>query len=168
MNNIDIDALASEFDMEDNENRREKKESFDVEQPIEYNPITIDPITIITNNINSANKLLTDIMREIASGNVSPRMYEVAANLISVTTQSADKIFTSRISCDTLDIKQKLARLKERELEMKEKFLELRQNKSKVVNQNLIFTDRETVLKMLKDKKQNLIGEGEEDERNDS
>jgi hypothetical protein len=163
---IDVDKLAAEFDMlnsKDAEIDEAIEASFEVPEPAVHNPNTVDPLAIITENVNKANLLLNDIMKEIASGNTSPRMYEVASALINATTQAADRIFTSQLAYDTMDLKQKLYNLKEKELAVKEKFLELRGGKTTSVNQNILITDRETVLRMLRNP-QNLIGEGEKDD----
>jgi len=162
---VDLNKLEMEFDMLNSKDVEGDviDTSFDVPEPIIHDINTVDPMAIIIENINKANLLLNDIMKEIASGNVSPRMYEVASAMINTITQSVDRIFTSRMAYDTMDLKQKFYNLKEKELAIKQKFLELKGGKGNSINQNILITDRETILRVLRNP-QNLIGEGEKDD----
>jgi hypothetical protein len=140
---IDLDALAEEFNLP----------SVEVLPPdvslktttIELSATNVDdPDKIIAQNISKANLLLDHVIREIDNGNFSPRMIEVASLLINAINGSTTQLYAKSFNEASLQLRIKA-------LQLKEKQLGLLARDGNVKNQNLIITDRETVLKMLKD-----------------
>lgn len=139
---IDRNSLASEFNIED-----------EIEEFIsevnnttgDTNPTINNPDKYVENNITKANKLLDKVLAESENGNFSPRMAEVGALLINTVNIAYEKILSKKLGESSLQIKRNMLKLKERELKYKEKMLERPQNQQN----NLIITDRESMLKFL-------------------
>lgn len=110
-----------------------------------------DPITIIRNNIKKAESILTKIETEMENGNFSARLAEVASLIINSVTQAATQIIVSKANQDSLQIKKDVVQLKERELEIKQKFLAFKaQQTNEPGRDRLIITDRESIMRILK------------------
>jgi len=152
--NVDLDALAQEFNMD-----------MDTAlTPINDDPIDVttlnsntlsNPDEVISTNINKANAILDRVIEEINRAGMSPRLGEVASQLIANINVAAGQIYTKEFDLSGLRIKQKMLLLKEREVRIKESSI----NPNKIgdtVNQNIIVTDRETVLKLLKQNKNEI------------
>lgn len=162
--NVDLDALAQEFNMDINEN-------LNVDDFIDTSNLSAsevsDPDIVISTNINKANAILDRVINEINRAGMTPRLGEVASQLISTINQAAGQIYTKEFDFGSLRIKKKMLDLKEREVLLKERALS--SGKGGTVNQNIILTDRETVLRLLKEKKEETKlleqneGEGEYD-----
>lgn len=103
-----------------------------------------DPDDIIYTTIDRANRLLDKLELDIENA-ASARMFEVAATLINSVTQAANSIIGTGQHADELEYKSRLLELKERETAVKEA---LGTKGSKTVN-NMIVTDRESLLKMI-------------------
>ena len=124
-----------------------------------------NPNAIMENNIVKANQVLDRLLEEMNTGNFSARMAEVASYMIA-NINSAVEILNKKNTqnCDLL-LKEKMLELKEKETLVKLKILD---KNTGVRNQNIIVTDRETILRMLKvDKKliDQKLTEGENDEQ---
>lgn len=148
MNQIDLDALAQEFNMDIDEALA------DVAIPIEELEATemSDPDKTLSTNINKANAILDRVMAEINRAGMSPRLGEVASQLLTTINQAVGQIYTKNFDMGGLRLKKKMLLLKEREVKLKELTANY-SNKGGTVNNNLIISDRETVLKMLRDSK---------------
>ncbi|MFT7880922.1 MAG: hypothetical protein ABXS91_11080, partial [Sulfurimonas sp.] len=97
---------------------------------------------------------------EMANGNFSARMVEVASKMIDSVSSATTQLQSSSYNDEYLQVKQRVVDLKEREFEHKVK--QVRDGSDGPVrNQNIIFTDRESVLKALKGNKKQLGVKGE-------
>lgn len=149
--NVDLDALAQEFNMNIDE-ALSSAEDITIENLV-ANRLS-DPDLVISTNINKANAILDRIIEEINSSGMSPRLGEVASQLIATINQAASQIYTKEFDMSGLRIKHKMLELKEREVRLKELTAIPNANgQGKTVNQNIIVTDRETVLRLLRDNK---------------
>lgn len=149
--NVDLDALAQEFNMNIDE-ALDNVEEISIEDLV-ANRLS-DPDLVISTNINKANAILDRIIEEINSSGMSPRLGEVASQLIATINQAASQIYTKEFDMSGLRIKHKMLELKEREVRLKELTAIPNANgQGKTVNQNIIVTDRETVLRLLRDNK---------------
>jgi hypothetical protein len=148
MNQIDLDALAQEFNMDIDEALS------DVAIPIEDLEATetSDPDKTLSTNINKANAILDRVMAEINRTGMSPRLGEVASQLLTTINQAVGQIYTKNFDMGGLRLRTKMVELKAREVKLKELTANFG-NRGGTVNQNLIVTDRETVLKMLRESK---------------
>ncbi len=149
---IDLDALAEEFNLPSVEVLpiEEKSQLSTTEEPSRLSTVELsdtnieEPDKIVAQNISKANLLLDYVIREIDNGNFSPRMVEVASLLINAINGSTTQLYAKSFNEASLQLRMKA-------LQLKEKQLGLLERGGNVKNQNLIITDRETVLKMLKD-----------------
>lgn len=150
---IDFDNLSQEFNM-DNEAVMDSfdQEAIDIENAILGNNIA-NPDQVLSDNIGKANAILDRIIVEMNRTGMSPRLGEVAGQLIANINQSVGQLYGKNIDIGNLHLKSKLVEYKKREIELKEKMAS--KNAGGVVNQNLIVTDRETVLKLLRENKEN-------------
>lgn len=147
--NVDLDALAQEFNMNIDE-ALDNVEEISIEDLV-ANRLS-DPDLVISTNINKANAILDRIIEEINRSGMSPRLGEVASQLIATINQAASQIYTKEFDMSGLRIKHKMLELKEREVKLKE-LTAIPNGQGKTVNQNIIVTDRETVLRLLRDNK---------------
>ena len=168
MSELNRDNLAEEFDIENEEIEIETfKEILDKAKELE------DPNNVLSSAIEKAGRFLDMIERESVNGNFSARMMEVAANLINVITTTANSIATINSTWFNDELKQVRSQQKWKELDQKDKELELKKmyyqnqlgdgNPNGTTNNNVIVTDRESVLKFLKNE-QKEIGENNETE----
>lgn len=100
---------------------------------------------IIRKNIERANVVLDQISEELTNGNFSPRLVEVAGQLINSITAASKVLIDDTNYNKYLDIRKSLALLKKREVDIKE----IGSNRPK--NQNLIVASREDVLKIFRE-----------------
>lgn len=147
---LDLDELDAIFADRENENGEPEKISVDFSENIDYD----DPVDVIKKNIHRANVILDKIQDEMNAGNFTARMVEVSGNIINSITAAARELVTSDNYQAYLGIRQQLADLKEREVEIKEK-----RTIKNTTNQNLILTNREDLLKILDGKNPRQIGE---------
>jgi len=151
--NVDLDALAQEFNM----NMDDALSSID-DTPIDIVSLSADSLSnadeVISTNINKANAILDRVILEINRAGMTPRLGEVASQLITTINQAAGQIYTKEFDMSGLRIKHKMLELKEREVKVKELVAKI--NKPSTINQNLIVTDRESLLKLLKDNKNEI------------
>ncbi len=135
---LDRNGLQKEFDMEPLEMR--------VKSLTER--LSDDPIDSLKDNVDRANDMLDLVEEELTSGNFSARLVEVAGQLINSVTNASKEIVSSINYQKYLQIRENLVKLKKMEIEMKNK-----QSKSPR-SQNIIITDRESVLKFLEENKE--------------
>jgi hypothetical protein len=140
---LDLDNLMEEFNLPNPS--IEEIPVIDVPNVIDIQPTDIeDPDRLIATNISKANALLDHVIKEIDNGNFSPRMVEVAGQLINAINGSTSQLYTKSFNSATIKLKYDQLRLKERQIGLLEKV-------GNVTNQNIIITDREHILRMLKD-----------------
>ena len=107
-----------------------------------------DPDHIIARNIAKADAILDKLMHEMDDGNFSPRMVEVSGQIINAITNSTSLLYNKNFNLANIQLKIQQIKLKEKEIDL----LAGRAIGGDTTNQNIIFTDRETILKYLKTK----------------
>jgi len=146
-------------------NRTKLSEAFDIdsiEREVKELPDgQKDTDEIIRDNIDRANTILDDVQYEMGNGNFSARMVEVAAKLIDSVTGAASQIQSNTYNEEYLLLREKLVYLKKLETESKVKLAAGKEGS--VTNQNIIVTDRQSILDILKGDKQ-IEGEKRYDE----
>lgn len=140
MTNLNRNRLQEEFNLDPNEIEREAEEI--------TKKINEDPVESLKENIARANFIADYVEREIANGNLSARMVEVLGQIINSITNANKEIIGSFYGHRYLQLREKMLELKSREIDIKE------QKNRRPTNQNIIVTDRESVLKMLEDNRQ--------------
>ncbi len=131
-------------------------------------PTGDDPRTTLQVNIVKANSILNIIEQEMVNGNFSARLAEVASLIINSITTAASQIMVNDTNKESLQIKRSVLQLKSKELEIKERLLLGRQQQEAGSRDRLVITDRETVLKFLKDEREKnvkqIVSGGHDDE----
>jgi hypothetical protein len=151
---LDLDALAQEFNI-DVDNTLEDLHATQIDVDVINNDNeTINPDVILSKNINKANALLDRIIIEINNSGMNARLGEVAGQLLNVINQSVNQIYSKNSDYLGLRIKKKMVELKEREVKLKE--LTTSKQPDQYNQNNIILTDRETLLKMLKENKKEI------------
>lgn len=102
-----------------------------------------DPVEVIKDNIERANRILDRVENEMNGGNFSARMVEVAGNIINSITAAGKEVISDTNYKRYLQIREGMLQYKYDELEMK------KSNFKTPTSQNIIFSDRESVLKFL-------------------
>jgi len=113
---------------------------------IEWDEQTSD-IKILKDNIDRANDILDKVQDEVEGANFSARLVEVAGQIINSITVGVKTIIDNTNYNNYLALKKELVLLKRREVDIKA----LKLDKPKT--QNLIVASRESVLKLLEEKK---------------
>lgn len=139
-------------------NRGQLEDIFDMEsvenQSIGYIPDENDPDEIIKANIDRANRILDRVEVEMMNGNFSSRLVEAAAKCMEAITNAVSQIQSTSYNIDYLQIKQRMVKLKENELDFKVKSSLNRGDKTPMIgNQNIIITDRESLLRTLQNQR---------------
>lgn len=150
---IDLDALAKEFNMNDAP-LNSCESTIDIES-LNTNDLC-DPDVVISTNINKANAILDRVIEEINNSGMSPRLGEVAGQLIANINQAAGQIYTKKFDISNIILKHKMLELKEREVKIKEIAAKQNVGGGDTINQNIIVTDRETILKLLKENRSEI------------
>lgn len=166
--NIDLDNLAREFNMNSEFSDDDiQQHAIDIEKII-MGDHTSDPNKVLSDSIAKANAILDRVIIEINRSGMTPRLGEVASQLIQAINTAAGQLYDKDFNIGSLQLRHKMLDLKEREVRIKEKLAS--RNTPGVVNQNLILTDRETVLKMIKDSRDQikLIESGEQTEKGEN
>ncbi len=147
MAELDLDTLAEEFGLDNSS----EKIKIEVDKYIDEINIE-DPDMILKKNLAKANAILDKVISEMNGGNFTARMIEVSSMIMSIvsgmTTQLYRKINdekTLKFRQDVLELKAKMARIGEH-----------------TTNNNIIVTDRETVLRLLKDGQSKKLIENKE------
>jgi hypothetical protein len=116
-----------------------------------------EPRTTLNVNIVKANSILSLIEAEMVNGNFSARLAEVASLVINSITTAAAQIMINDTNKESLHLKRSMVELKHKELEIKERLLLGRQQQESTGRDRLVITDRETVLKFLKDDREKNV-----------
>jgi hypothetical protein len=103
---------------------------------------------IIKTNIVRANRILDTVEEEMDNGNFSARMVEVASKLIDSVTSAASQIQNNTYNNEYLLLREKLVELKRIETERKVSLA----TGGNTTNQNIIVTDRQSILDILNNK----------------
>lgn len=124
------------------------------ENELEYDNSSTEEI--LRKNISRANRILDRVEFEMNNGNFQARLVEVAGQLINSVSTAVANLNLTEYNLQYLELRNRIVSLKEFEVKLKER------NNSGVTNQNIIVTDRETILRMLENKKDTkLLEEGE-------
>jgi len=156
MSEIDLQRLQEEFGV--------IQEPIEVEYNIPEEQIT--PDRVLQENVVKANLVLDRIINEMENGNFSARMAEVAAKVVESITNIASVMGNISNQFADLQTKLEMIKLKEKQIQLQERKIT---NINKIGNQNILVTNREDLLKLLKGENkliENVKGEGEYDERN--
>ena len=102
------------------------------------------PDQVLFANIIRANRILDKIENEFENNNFSARLCEVAGQLINSVTTATSQVMTDSYNKEYLQIRQDLVKLKEREVKIKQL------SAGTPRSQNLIVTDRESIMKILR------------------
>lgn len=108
---------------------------------------------LLRDNIERAEAIFNKVQHEIENGNFTARMIEVASLIINSITSTVKEIQNKEYNDKYLSLKDKLAKLKHYELELKRIKDERKYKGPRSVKQNIIVTDRETLLKSLSETK---------------
>lgn len=143
MPKLNEEKIAEELNMDELET-----EVSEIKGNLNINNIKKNPDQILSENIDRANRIL-DVLESdaINKQTISARKAEVMAALINSVTNAANSIIQDDYNQEYLQIRKDVIRLKEKELHIKEL------GSSQVGSQQLIVTDRETILKALKEDK---------------
>ena len=108
-----------------------------------------NPDQILSDNIERANRIL-DVLENDAreSQKISARKAEVMAQLINSVTNAANSIITDEYNKEYLHLRNNVLRLKEKEIQIKQ----IGSGRSGTTQQILV-TDRESILKILREGK---------------
>jgi len=146
MSEIDRDGLSEEFDIDNVESEvKEMVRQFDDSEEANIEEILLQ-------NVNRTNRILDRIEHEINNGNFSSRISEVASQLVNSVTNAAAQISSDRYNTEYLQLRQSIVQLEKMKLNLREKSQNA--GKANVTNQNIIVTDRESLLKFLKGDKE--------------
>lgn len=146
MSDLNFDELEKEFNLE----KTTKKISLMRETLDELDESLDDSNEIIKSNIRRANRLL-DAAENQLEIDFNSRILEGCSRLIAEITTAANVLINNDIQNQNFDIKERTLDLKEFEVKLKaEKMSELPINQTNI-QQNIVLTDRESLLKMLSD-----------------
>jgi hypothetical protein len=148
MSELDLENLANELGIEE----VTEKFKIDVDKHLNRTDIN-DPDTILTENLAKANAILDRVIEEMNAGNFSARMVEVSAMIMSTVAGLTSQIYRKISEEKTLQLRQNMLELKAKQIKISDG----------VKNQNIIVTDRETVLKFLREGQQQKLIENKED-----
>ena len=146
MPKINEEKLAEELEMEILE-----AEITEIRDNLNINNVKsrANPDEVLSDNIDRANRIL-DILEDNAreSNKISARTAEVMAQLINSVTNAANSIISDEYNQAYLQIRNSVLRLKEKEIQIKQ----IGSGRSGTTQQILV-TDRESILKILKEGK---------------
>ena len=111
--------------------------------------------TILLENIERANRLLDKLEVAIEKGDTSARLFEVAATLMNTISQATAGIVGAGNDIQKNEMQMRIVSLKEKEFELKKMLQNKKINSdtTPVTNNNILVTDRESLLKMIKEQR---------------
>ena len=152
-------ALDSAFKIADNDNQLPSKtheelllELTQMRQALNQASSDVpDPDTILKDNIDRANRFLDLCEEQMTRGNFENRTVEVAGQMINAITSAVQSIMGDGYQQEVIRQKDEALRLKEKEIELKQTIKLTREGgEGAITNNNLIVTDRETIMDMIK------------------
>lgn len=144
-NELNINSLDEIFAAGDQIDQEVQQKRVDFQTEIDYS----DPIDALKKNIHNANEVLEKIQDEMNNGNFSARLVEVAGNIINTITASSKEVIADKNYGDYMEVRRALVQLKAKELEIKEQKV----IRSKNIQNNVLVTSREDLLKLLEGKR---------------
>lgn len=151
MAELDLDTLAEEFGISGRTDNRTEIIKIDVDKYIDEIDIS-DPDIILKKNLAKANAILDKVISELNSGNFTARMIEVSSMIMSIVSGMTTQLYRKINDEKTLQFRQNV-------LELKTKMAKIGEH---TTNNNIIVTDRETVLRLLKDEQSKKLIENKE------
>lgn len=149
MAEIDIKKLEDEFSI-----KAFKAELRTIEERLQSSEQLGDAQQIIRLNIERANFFLDKAEQALAEGTFSARLLEVAAKLLDTITTAANSLISTEFQEQEINQKGQLIDIKKLELEMKAEKTEKTENKIQNQTNNILVTDRESLLRMLQGESQ--------------
>jgi hypothetical protein len=112
--------------------------------------------TILLENVERANRLLDKLETTIIDGgDTSARLFEVAATLMNAVSQATAGIVGAGNDAQKNDMQMRIVTLKEQEFELKKMIQGKKVNEiGSPITNNILVTDRESLLKMIKEQKE--------------
>jgi hypothetical protein len=158
-NNLDREGLTDIFEMaEVQPTVMDPVDEFsDAISNIDFNTDRVDPKVALEENIEKANNILDLVIAEVANGNFSARLVEVAGQIINSITNASKEMITGSHNVAYLQLREKMLELKRVEIEMK------KTKSQRPTNQNIIISDRESILKFLDNDVENSNEKGREE-----
>lgn len=157
---INTRALDKEFQVNENDNQLQTKsheelllEITQMRQALnEASDDVLDPDTMLKHNIDRANRILDICEEEMSRGNYANRTVEVAGQLINAVTSAVSQIMGDGYKQEEIRQKDEALKLKEREIELKRTIKQAKEGGEgdSITNNNIIVTDRETIMDMIK------------------
>lgn len=160
---LSLSKLEEEFNITNVERNADDMSLESVKKNIEdiISDISLDedPDKILLDNISRANRLLDEVEGQVTRGNFSSRVLEVASQLIDSVTKATSEIRSSQQQELYLRLRDEMLKLKKVETVLKAKKVlsdgNKRGSEQPTREREIIVTDRETILKMLEDGKDN-------------
>jgi hypothetical protein len=138
---VNLDRLADEFDLDINMNNEDEYITTEYSGPDDIDSILVD-------NINRANRLLDKLENSINNGSYSAAQIEAASQMVNSITSATTNILQRKFNDKTIELKIKTLRLKE--LELQRELSKNDNNRLGITNNNIILTNREDLLKLMK------------------
>lgn len=153
---LNTSLLEQEFGLNTTDERNNQIEEIrNMRRELEKAKDFPDAEKILHDNIQRANRLLDTVESEVSDGQINARLFEVAAQLINAITSATTSITGNIFHDQKHEYNMKMLEVKEREVAVKQAMTGGSMPSGSSTN-NLLVTDRESLLKLLK-------GEGEEE-----
>lgn len=122
----------------------------DQTKELENNKNQISPDDILYKNVERANNLLDKLEEQMGTGQLEPRMFEVAGQLINAITTASSSIVGVEQHQEDLQYKYDWLEHKNKELQVKQALKDGKSSDNQgTTNNNLIVTSREDILDMI-------------------
>jgi hypothetical protein len=150
---LNKDVLDNVFDIDTNIKEQDVNELVVREEKTDRKK----PDDIIYDNINKANQLLDTILNNVSqqvneNGQLNARLMEVAGQLIDKITSAATSITSADIDYADIQLKQQNLLTKQKELDWKINKDGTISTRSNSPERQVIITDRESILQMMRNK----------------
>lgn len=169
---INVSSLEKEFNLSKKQqnqlNQVEEMRDTLKEEEKKVRESKEDPDDILYKNIQRANNLLDTLQENISNGNSEPRMFEVAGQLINAITTASSSIVGVTQHDDDMEYKQKWLEFKEKELAVKQAAKAVKGGGKEGIEggyqqNNIIVSDRESLIQFLKSNKEQIQSSNEEE-----
>lgn len=150
---IDIKKLEEEFNLTPENAQIEAKKQIslmrDAVKKAEEDIESLTPDQILRNNIDRANGFLDVAEKMLSGGSFSANLIEACASLISQITAATNVLMAAEFNEQTFSIKERSLDLKELEIKLKNEKSDEKGVTNNTTNNNILVTDRESLLKMI-------------------
>lgn len=153
--NVNTKLLEKEFNISNTpRNQEEQIQQFEeMRETLDEASNLPDPDNILHDNIQRANRILDQAEEELREGGLSARMVEVCAQMINAITSAANSIVGTSYD-DEMELKREKLELEKKKLAIKQATQSLPEGENKNTTINAIVTDRESLLKMISEAKE--------------